>query len=468
MFGMGPSSKPGQRHWPGFFYLYNGRMTPKAHSSLCPHLLELEAKMLRGTFEIEAWFRSQWRDHQPPFYSSVDLRNACFKLAPVDTNLFPGGFNNLGPSAHPVTIQALMAAGEDHCPEMRRVLLVPENHTRNTFYLRNVAVLQRLLLQAGYQVRIGSLLPEVTEPTPLVLPPAEGHPHEETLLLEPLVRRGSRLGLQDFDPCMVLLNNDLSAGAPAILQGIQGQHLLPPLHGGWFARRKSHHFAAYRDVAAEFSARLGIDPWIIDPIFDTCTGINFHERSGEEEMADKVDRMLAEIRRRYQEHKVEQTPFVVIKADAGTYGMGIMMVKDAAEVRNLNRKQRNKMSVIKEGLEVSDVLLQEGVHSFETVMHDGLESVAEPVVYMVDRYVVGGFYRVHAERGPDENLNAPGAHFVPLPFDDGCHQPMPSGHPDATQNRLYLYGVIARLAALAASRELEATNPALDISMQAA
>ncbi len=33
---------------------------------------------------------------------------------------------------------------------------------------------------------------------------------------------------------------------------------------------------------------------------------------------------------------------VIVKADAGTYGMGIMTVHDAAEVRALNRKQRNK------------------------------------------------------------------------------------------------------------------------------
>ena len=54
--------------------------------------------------------------------------------------------------------------------------------------------------------------------------------------------------------------------------------------------------------------------------------------------------------------------------------------------------------------EVSEVIIQEGVPTYER-MND---AVAEPVVYMIDRYVVGGFYRVHAERGIDENLNAPG------------------------------------------------------------
>jgi glutamate--cysteine ligase len=53
------------------------------------------------------------------------------------------------------------------------------------------------------------------------------------------------------------------------------------------------------------------------------------------------------------------------------------------------------------------------------------DAVAEPVVYMIDRYVVGGFYRIHAERGIDENLNAPGARFVPLALPATPHLPRP-------------------------------------------
>ena len=130
---------------------------------------------------------------------------------------------------------------------------------------------------------------------------------------------------------------------------------------------------------------------------------------------------------------------------------GIMTVRDASEVIGLNRKQRNKMSVVKEGLQVTNVIVQEGVHTFETVN----EGVAEPVIYMVDHFVVGGFYRVHTQRGVDENLNAPGMHFEPLPFDLSCTQPDFDANPDCPPNRFYTYGVIARLALLAASIELE-------------
>ena len=125
--------------------------------------------MLAATAQIERWFRLEWQDHTPPFYGSVDLRNAGFKLAPVDTNLFPGGFNNLSEPMLPLAVQAAMAAIEKYCPDARNLLLIPENHTRNTYYLQNVARLCQILRQTGLDVRLGSLNPEITKPTDLEL-----------------------------------------------------------------------------------------------------------------------------------------------------------------------------------------------------------------------------------------------------------------------------------------------------------
>jgi glutamate--cysteine ligase len=147
---------------------------------------------------------------------------------------------------------------------------------------------------------------------------------------------------------------------------------------------------------------------------------------------------------------------VIVKANAGTYGMGIMTVKSPEDVRDLNRKTRNKMSVVKEGLQVSEVIIQEGVYTFESIN----DAVAEPVVYMIDHFVIGGFYRVHTGRGVDENLNAPGSHFAPLAFEKPCTMPDCAGAPDAAPNRFYAYGVVARLALLAAAIELQEHDPA--------
>jgi glutamate--cysteine ligase len=425
-------------------------MVPHLTTALTGPLLELERRFLDNATSIEAWLRQQWLDHTPPFYGSVDLRNSGFKLAPVDMNLFPGGFNNLHESFLPLCVQAAQSAVERICPDASKLLLVPENHTRNQFYLMNVARLATILGHAGLKVRIGSLLPDITAPTTLELPDGQ------KLTLEPLVRKGDRLGLKDFEPCAVLLNNDLSAGVPDILKDLDSQWVMPPLHAGWATRRKSIHFGAYDQVAESFAKMLKIDPWLINPYFGRCGKIDFHERVGEECLAAQVDATLTKIRAKYNEYGVDDTPFVIVKADAGTYGMGVMTVRDASEVTGLNRKQRNKMSVIKEGMQVSEVIIQEGVHTVETV--NG--GVAEPVVYMLDKYVVGGFYRVNTERGIDENLNAPGMRFEPLAFETCCNTPDCAQAPDAAPNRFYAYGVVARLALLAASVELEETAPA--------
>ncbi len=425
-------------------------MVPHLITALTGPINELEQRILESMPAIERWFRLEWMEHTPPFYCSVDIRNAGFKLAPVDTNLFPGGWNNLTPEMLPLAVQAAMAAIEKICPEAKNLLVIPENHTRNTFYLSNLAQLQRIFHMAGLNVRLGSISPEITEPTRIDLP------NGDSVLLEPVVRGPHRLGLKDFDPCTILLNNDLSAGAPGILEDLHEQYLLPPLHAGWSVRRKTRHFQSYEEVAKRFGKMLGIDPWLVNPMFSHCGEVDFSDGKGLECLRENTDALLGKIRRKYKEYGINEKPFVIIKADNGTYGMGIMTVRDVKDLEQLNRKTRNKMSVIKDGQEVSEVIIQEGVLTQERIH----EAVAEPVVYMMDRYVVGGFYRVHAERGVDENLNAPGASFVPLAFAESTHLPQPGQKPGASApNRFYMYGVIGRLAMLAASYELEATDP---------
>lgn len=441
---------------------------PVMNASYLPQLQAFERQILSNQTKIEAWFRSKWKEHKPPFYGSVDIRNAGYKMASIDMNLFPGGFNNLNPNFIQLASHAALDAVERACPQAKSVLIVPENHTRNTFYLQNVYALSNILRNAGFEVRLGSINPEITEPVELET--ALG----DTVTLEPLQRTRGRVHLADgFSPCLILLNNDLSAGVPDILKDIS-QTVLPPLHGGWTTRRKTAHFSAYNDVAAEFAALVGMDEWQINPYFEQISGLNFQEREGEDALADAVERMLAKIQAKYDEKGITDQPFVIVKADAGTYGMGVMSVKSADEVRGLNRKNRNKMAKIKEGLEVSEVIVQEGIYTYET-LHG---AVSEPVVYMIDRFVVGGFFRVHEGRGADENLNATGMSFVPLNHaipvaesdqNDECGRRVfeqwqelgvpqtKADDPDCGCNRLYVYGVMARLSLLAAAVELERT-----------
>lgn len=422
-----------------------------SYATLVPHLItaspaplqHLEAHILKQQAPIEWWLRQQWQATPLPFYASVDLRNAGFKLAPVDTNLFPAGFNNLNPAFLPLCIQATQSAMEHLNITTCRILLIPESHTRNQHYLESVATLRDIIQKAGYEIRLSSLSPAVSAPQTLMLPSGR------SLLLEPLQRIGNIVSVADFTPCMLLLNNDLSAGPPAILKGLE-QKIIPPLDLGWYSRLKSEHFRHYRHVTDEFSQKIGIDPWLITPLFKNCGNVDFMKKEGEDCLAEHVEDLLNAIRRKYKEYAVPYQPFVVIKADAGSYGMGVITVHSVSDIHTLNRKQRTRMASTKEGLKIRKVILQEGVYTFETWN----DAVAEPVVYLIDRFVVGGFYRVHTQRGVNENLNAPGMHFEPLAFANSCIAPDCEQSPDACPNRFYAYGVIARLALLAAAREL--------------
>jgi glutamate--cysteine ligase len=424
-------------------------MVPHLVTALNGPLLELEQRILDATPAIERWFRLEWQEHTPPFYASVDLRNAGFKLAPVDTNLFPGAFHCLPQEVLPLAVQAAMAAIEKICPDAKNLLVIPEMHTRNAFYLENVARLATIMRQAGLNVRFGTLDETIAGPVTISL--ADG----QKIVLEPLERSQRRLGLKNFDPCSILLNNDLSGGIPPVLENLHEQYVLPPLHAGWAVRRKSTHFSCYDDVAKKFAKMVGVDPWMINPYFSHVEGVDFEARVGEEQLAAAIDVVLKKIAKKYREYGITEKPYVVIKSDAGTDGRGVMTVHDASEVAALTKRERAKMSATKDGLEVHDVIVQEGVYTFE---HIG-DEVAEPVVYMIDRYVVGGFYRAHGSRERDQNLNAPGMHFVPLGFE---HTALPDTRAKAgaaPPNRFYMYGVVARLGLLAASVELEKTDP---------
>ncbi|MEN9539797.1 MAG: hypothetical protein RLZZ126_2032 [Pseudomonadota bacterium] len=425
-------------------------MVPHLVTALTGPLNELEQRLLDSMSAIERWFRLEWMEHTPLFYSAVDIRNAGFKLAPVDINLFPGGWHNLTEQMLPLAVQATMAAIEKICPEARNLLVIPQSKPNCTFYLSNIAQLQRIFKMAGLNVRVGSISPQVKKNTLVDLPGGA------QVLLEPVIRRKGggrgRLGLKDFDPCTILLNNDLKAGLPGILEDIHEQYLLPPLHAGSWVRRKSQHLEHYDEAAKRFGKLTAIDPWLINPMFEACGPCDAAKKSAGgradlDRLRQHVDSVLTKIRRKYKEYGIFEKPFVVIKGDTGgSESAEYVMVRDAKDVT------AERMA----GQDATALVVQEGVPTCERMN----AAVAEPVVYMMDRYVVGGFYRVHADRRPDENLAAPGSRYIPLAFAESTHLPQLGQKPGVSApNRFYMYGVLARLAMLGAAYELEATDP---------
>ena len=245
-------------------------MVPHLITALTGPINELEQRILESMPAVERWFRLEWMEHTPPFYCSVDIRNAGFKLAPVDTNLYPGGWNNLTQEMLPLAVQAAMAAIEKICPEAKNLLVVPEN-TKNTFYLSNTQ-LQKIFRMAGLNVRVGSIDPEIKKATTVEL-------CGDTVTLEPVVRSKRRLGLKNFRPLHHPAEQRPVRRPPGILEDLHEQYLLP-LHAGWSVRRKSRHFQSYEEVAKRFGKMLGIDSWLVNPMFNRCGELDFFKEEG--------------------------------------------------------------------------------------------------------------------------------------------------------------------------------------------
>ncbi len=391
--------------------------------------------------EIEAWFTLKRAEAMPFLTTSVDLRHNGRRLVPVDTNLFPAGFNNLSPRARARASRFIAHFLEDHIPQAKRILIIPENHTRNLGYLENLAVMTHLFAALNLDVRIGSLAAETGQPIELETPSGQH------LTQYPLVREGGTLRLEDgFTPDLVVMNNDMTSGAPAQLIDL-AQPVMPPVGMGWYSRKKSIHFDEYRKLLREFCGVFGLDPWLFKADFFHCGLVDFKERTNINRVAAAVKKVLDNARRKHEEHGIKDEPYVFVKADSGTYGMGIMTVRSPDEIFEMNKKERNKMNVIKEGAQVSEVIIQEGIPTTDTV--DG--APAEPMVYMIDGVPIGGMWRVNSERDAFNNLNAAGMRFVGM-CDEGEEPDCPDSRP-LVDCHFRSFGTIAALAALAAARE---------------
>jgi len=416
------------------------------NTSSIQQLRVLEKHFLERHSLIKKWFQAQWELSTPPVYGSIDLRNAGFKLAPIDMNLFPAGFNNLNPNFLVHAIEAAQHILKIISPNAKKVLVIPESHTRNLYYWMNIKTLQKILEGAGLEIRFGMLNGDVKSPQTIDLESGE------KVLVAPLLRKDNQLYLDGFIPDVILLNNDLSDGIPEILENLK-QMILPPAELGWSQRLKSEHFQYYAEVTAEFAKQVDIDPWLITPLFRHCGEIDFMQQEGLECLTKNAENLFAEIEKKYAQYHISHQPFLIIKADAGTYGMAVMTVRNIDELKSMNRKQRSRMSMTKGGQPVRRVIIQEGVYTFETFGPD--HAVAEPVIYLWGSCVVGGFYRVHKNRSVDENLNSPGMEFQPLAFAQTCNEPREDLDPDSCPNRFYTYGVVAQLSMLAAAREIK-------------
>ena len=396
----------------------------------------------------KTWFDQKFKTYPASFYCSVDIRDSGEKVAPVDCNLFPAGFNNIcevdlehAPTHFKQQIEKMAQNLNLKVPE--KILIVPENHTENKFYLENLYYLKHILEEGGFDVELGRYTDDTAS---YELVSASGKELTEHQLIK---ENGILKTTSGFVPDWVILNNDFSQGYPECLDGAS-QPIFPSYKLGWHSRKKSRHFDFYNALAIEFAKAVELDPWHITIASQSVDHVNFTEGTGIDRVIAVAEKMMTEMTAEFAKRDIHRKPALFIKNDAGTYGMGIMVIESIDELKQMNRRTKNKMSMGKNKSVIDQVLVQEGVPTIMTT--DGHTS--EPVIYMMGEELIGGFIRANSERNDMDNLNSQGMFFKKLCFRD-LSTSLETGNREELPTLEAVYGIVAKLSALAAAMELQ-------------
>lgn len=404
------------------------------------NILSLLLKKIEEHSEkIEQFFQNKFSENPPLFYNSVDLRHSNFKIAPVDTNCFPAGFNNLSNQSKIGAKKIIDDFFEKQFPSAKKILILPENHTRNLRYLANITALQEILQNQNREIIIGSLIEENEGVLEIDLE------NNQKISLHKLLRNGNQISTKNgFVPDVIIANNDFTDGIPEILQNAT-QPIIPTPNMGWHIRKKSTHFNCYDQIVNEFCALIDLDPWLISTLHRHCTEVNFKEQTGIHCLANHIDELISKLKEKYQQYGITTEPYCYVKADNGTYGMAIMTVKSGAEILEINKKDRNKMNSIKGSIQNTTAIIQEGISTADLVK----SSIAEPMIYLINGQVVGNLFRINDARDENISLNASGMSFDDLNNLSDADLKIGLAKNDIAK----VYSVISRLAALSASNE---------------
>ncbi|KYW95015.1 glutamate--cysteine ligase [Ehrlichia ruminantium] len=379
--------------------------------------------------DIENWFLNKFNQYHGILNVSVDLRVSKYKIAPVDTNVFPAGYNNFSEQSRIYTAELLKRYITRHL-NCDKILIVGESHTRNIKYIDSLVTLKNIVSAAGFIAEIGVC--DTDQNVQLIS--SNGVVVDSLCLTncDGVLRSGC-----GFIPDLILVNNDLTSGIPKVLQSLKYQSVMPALSLGWYNRSKFNHFSIYQKLSVEFCNTFNIDPWLISTLFSSCDNICFLSNSGVEHIADKVDVMIQEIRNKFQLYSITEQPYVFVKADNGTYGMGIIVAYCGDDILKLNKKNRNKMKRIKDRKIVERVIIQEGIMTEE--LFNGY--TAEPLVYFIGDTPSCYLYRYNTVKDKFSNLNSVGCDFVDVSFRE-------------QEGKIFCWSMVAKMAALAAAVEV--------------
>ncbi len=339
--------------------------------------------------QMEAWIEDFRNCRDWPMFMSLDVRVSEFKIAHVDSNLFPAGFNNLSDEGKERAVQSMKPLLEN----FSNILLVAEKSTKNKLYAHNIIALRDIIKSAsGADVRIGVFNNDGLEFT-----------WGEAEIISKIGQNVRIVG-QDWAPDVIILNNDLTSGMPDVLVDVH-QNIFPSPYLGWFQRRKSTHFEIYNKIVREFASHFGFDEFLISLRSEQVQNVDFRNKIGLESIFLKGQLLFNAIEGDYKNHHIDKKPYVFLKPDNGTFGMGVLEIDDLESLSHINKKNRHSINKVKDGRKTSCVILQEGLETnFSFLDHS-----AEKVIYSVNGEIADMLVRYNQHSDNHGNLGKSGA-----------------------------------------------------------
>ncbi len=386
---------------------------------------------------VSKWYKSKAERLAFPFYTSFDVRDSGFIVAPVDANIYPAGFNNICDVDKEHVVDIVKSYIEKHYPEVKKNIgLITEEHTGNAYYWENVRSIKKMIEAAGYSVSLAI-------PRDLAAPMEVISSSGEKLLVHSAKRIGSTVEINGVTPELLISNNDFSEAYEAWAEGLHTP-INPPRELGWYRRKKSIYFETYNSIVDEFSSMIGLSSSVMRVETELFSDFDASDDTQREKLATSVDNMIEKLSEKYAKNNIKSKPFVFVKNNAGTYGLGVIAVQSGDDVRTWNYKSKKKMKAAKGGRDVDEVIIQEGI---PTTMKSE-NRTAEPCIYMIGCELAGGFLRTHAEKGEFDSLNSPGAVYKRL-----CMSDLLVKQSDCPNENVY--GWAARLGVLSVATEAE-------------
>ena len=356
---------------------------------------DLNLKLVLNKNKINKWINNY--TNNVPIYSSVDFRQSKFKLVPIDTNIFPTGFNILNKkSINTTSIYFKNFINKKN----KKIAIFVENFTRNTKYWDNIKKITNILLKLNLDIKIIANSNKTTVNKMIQL---LGIQIYNIIDIDGYISIGNNW-IADF----IILNNDLTYGVPKFLIKTKTP-ILPSTEFSWSFRSKYKHNLSFNNIINDFTTQFKFfDPWLVTSYCNYLYGVNFMTRDGLKQITCKVKKLLTKIKSKYKKYAINYKPYVFIKSDKGTLGRGILNTNNADTIVNINKNKRKNMNYIKCNINNDRILLQEGINS--NLSHSNYS--AENTINLINNGIIGKSVRYNTTKNNISNLNSFGMQFT--------------------------------------------------------